>query len=172
MISEERIREVILDDIVKRELGMFAAVRLQTLSHARQTSWDFKRARRILLEVFSTDTLKAYHGDLLDAERSGINLVELRYGRMDNLIGCLNLNPMIDEIMEIETRWIRDLGEKHPGISDDLIGAAALFPLRCELETFSDRTLESYYDDVLAAEAAGRNLAEERYILARAFQEA
>lgn len=172
MVSEERIREVIMDDIVKRELAMFAAVRLQTPSHARQTSRGFERARRILLEVFSTDTLKAYHGDLLDAERGGINLVELRYGRMDNLIGCLNLNPMIDEIIEIEARWMRDLGEKHPGIKDDPIEGGDLFPLRCELETFSDRTLESYYDDVLAAEAAGRNLAEERYILSRAFQEA
>lgn len=172
MVSEERIREVIIDDILKRELSMFAAVRLQTGSPARQTRQDFARAQRVLLEVFSTDTLKAYHGDLLEAERSGINLIELRCGRMDNLIGCLNLNPMIDEIMEIETRWLQDLGEKHPELKDTLLGAKSLFPLRCELETFSDRTLESYYDDVLAAEAAGRNLAEERYIFARAFQEA
>lgn len=172
MVSEERIREVIVEDIIKRELGMFATVRMSTASHTRQTPRDFERARRVQLEVFSTDTLKAYHGDLLTAERSGINLIELRYGRMDNLIGCLNLNPMIDEIIEIETRWRRELGENRPEFRDDPSGAEALFPLRCELETFSDRTLESYYDDVLAAEAAGRNLAEERYMLARALQEA
>lgn len=172
MVSEERIREVIIEDIIKRELGMFGAVRMSTTSHAQQTPRDFERAQRIQLEVFSTDTLKAYHGDLLAAERNGINLIELRYGRMDNLIGCLNLNPMIDEIMEIETRWRRELEENRPEFRDDLPGSEALFPLRCELETFSDRTLESYYDDVLAAEAAGRNLAEERYMLARALQEA
>ncbi len=167
MVSEERIREVIIEDIIKRELGMFAAVRVMTISYSQQTPRDFERTRRVQLEVFSTDTLKAYHGDLLEAERSGINLIELRYGRMDNLVGCLNLNPMIDEIMEIEARWLRDLSERHPELGKDSFGDKALLPLRCELETFSDRTLESYYDDVLAAEAAGRNLAEERYALAQ-----
>jgi len=159
---------VIIDDILKRELVMFAGVRIVTLAQSRETPNTFGCARRTSLEVLSSDTLKAYHGDLLEAERAGLNLIELRYGRMNNLVGCLNINPMIDEIIDIETRWVRELGDRYPGVSAEALDSGAMFPLRCELETFSDRTLESYYDDVLAADAVGRNLAEERYDRARA----
>lgn len=161
MVTEERVREVVVDDIVKRELEMFSNVRMVSPSQAKETPRKYERARRIALAVLSTGTLKSYHGDLLAAGREGRNLVELRYGRLDNLVGCLNINPMIDEIMEIEERWLRSAADAgHDGFK-----AADAFPTRCELETYSDRTLESYYDDVMAAESVGRNLAEERFAL-------
>ena len=97
------------------------------------------------------------------AEREGTNLVELSYGRMDNLIGCLNLSPLIDEIIAVERRWAAELAERYPELSPPGAGTGEMFHLRCELETMSDGTLQRYYADVLAAEAAGRNLAEERY---------
>lgn len=167
MVSDERVREVIIEDVVKREREMFARVRMVSPSQARETPEQFQQARRMILSVVSTDTLKAYHGDLLNADREGKNLIELRYGRLDNLVGCINLNPMIDEIIEIEHRWAQDLSERYPELPEGAAGKGAVFSLRCELETYSDRTLEAYYDDVMAADAAGRNLAEERFALAQ-----
>lgn len=163
MVNEEDVRMVIIDDIVKREFDMFQRVRTQIPNWCKEHTHNFKQLRVATHSVLSIGTLKSYHRDLLAAEDNDKNLVELKYARMDHLVPCLNISPIIDKIVEIEGRWLRELEERYPLLFKDASGLNGRFNLRSELETYSDQTIESYCDDILAAVAEGENLAAKRY---------
>lgn len=53
--------------------------------------------------------LESYFKDLVVATRTGRNLVFEKYAGMDNKIPKINMNPLIDNIVEIEQKWQDDL---------------------------------------------------------------
>lgn len=88
--------------------------------------------------------------------------------RMENLIPCLNINPAIDEIVRIETAWQDAVRARYPHLMDgrpDTGICKAEFDvyLRCELETYSRRTLRLYLANDRDFLARGVNQAEEKY---------
>jgi len=159
--NEKRNRKELLDNIIKLELDMFERVRTSEPSLCKERPETFRVMRRMTHSVLSTETLESYLGDLQKAESEGRNLLTEKYARMDNRIPPLKSNPIIDNIVEIEARWMEELSQKYPRTFKR--GAGFKIYLSSELETYSDETLKLYSRDVSRSEKGGRNLAEERY---------
>jgi hypothetical protein len=162
-VAERSDREELLRRIVDLELRMFLAVQASIPSACQEMPDTFKLMRRASFLVLSDETLRSYLADLEEAMDEGQNLMEMKYARMDDMIPRLNDSPMIDRIVEVEGRWMDELAERYPLTFKGRSDYAAGVYLRSELETYSGKTLESYYRDVTEAMGAGRNLTEERY---------
>ena len=157
----------LIEKILRIELEMFLAVSSFEKARCQESPGAFKLVRGSVFEVWSEDTLGAYLKDLAEAVNAGRNLMAEKYARMDNLIPCLSLNSKIDDILEIEVEWQKSVQRKYPHM---LSGSPATghctanfdVYLRCELETYSDKTIESYFGDILRAKEEGKNLADEK----------
>lgn len=142
---------------------MFLSVQTFIPSLCQQRPETFKAMRRMNHYVLSTETLASYLEDLHKAVADGRNLLTEKYARMDNLIPCLNTNPVIDKIVEAEGGWLKELSDRHPSTFPSQSDYASNVYLRSELETYSAPTLELYFKDVCKAVEERRNLAAERY---------
>ena len=162
-MTETTDREELLRKIVDLELRMFLAVQPSIPSACQEMPDTFKLMRRASFLVLSDETLRSYLADLEEAMDEGQNLMELKYARIDDMIPRLNDSPTIDRIVEVEGRWMDELAEKYPLTFQGRSDYAAGVYLRSELETYSAKTLDSYFRDVTQAMGAGRNLTEERY---------
>jgi len=167
----------LIEAILDLELEMFLKVPTAQPTRCQESPEGFKLMRGAAFEVWSKQTLFFYLRDLLEAQAAGRSLLTEKYARMDNLIPRVNTNPLIDEIVRIEAAWQEELHQKYPHVvgqgdtqhCGDPTGMLKFTTyLRCELETYSDETLDSYYQDLQEALEAGRNLSEEKY--ARVFQ--
>ncbi|HUV59442.1 MAG TPA: DUF4125 family protein [Desulfatiglandales bacterium] len=58
---------------------------------------------------------------------------------------------------------MKELSEKYPHTFKDEAGFKVY--LSSELETYSDKTLELYFEDISKVEEEGRNLAEDQYTM-------
>lgn len=111
--------------------------------------------------------LAAYLETLERAIALGRNPLAEKYARMDGLIPPLSENPLIPSIVAIEERWQAALQARYPVLyhrccrSRAPTGDGRNFSvyLRCELETYGERTIQLYYENVELADAVGRNLA-------------
>ena len=167
MSNEEKARAAILEEIIEIELDMFQRVRASEPSACQERPETFRAMRRMTHGVLSTETLESYLEDLKEAKAAERNLLTEKYARMQDLIPPLKFNPDIEDIVEIEARWTKELSQKYPHAFKGEPGFELY--LHSELETYSDRTLELYFGDVSKADGEGRNLAEEGY--AMLFQE-
>ena len=163
MTNEKRSGEELLKSIIEIELDMFERVRTAEPSLCKDRPETFKVMRRMTHSLLPTEILESYLEDLHKAKAEGRNLLAEKYARMDNKIPPLKTNPTIDEIVEIEARWMEQLSEKYPHTFKG--GSGFKIYLSSELETYSDKTLELYFEDVSKAEKAKKNLAEERYTM-------
>jgi hypothetical protein len=155
--------EELLHDIVSIELRMFLTVQTSGPTTCQEQPETFKLMRRAGFHVLSPETLESYINDLQEAMEENRNLIELKYARIDSLIPPLSDNPLIEKIVEVEGRWLKELEKRYPLTFRGRADFATGVYLRSELETYSDRTLELYYKDVCKALAEGRNLTAERY---------
>lgn len=162
-MAVNKSREELLHDIVAIELRMFLTVQTADPTTCQEQPETFKLMRRAGFHVLSTETLESYLQDLEEALDEDRNLVTLKYARIDELIPCLNDNPIIGKIVEIEERSFKELDKKYPSTFRNRADFAAVIYLRSELETYSDRTLELYLKDLTKALDEGRNLIAERY---------
>jgi hypothetical protein len=176
--------EQLLDNIIALEERMFRAVKASTPSECQQQLPTFRTMRRMAHCVLSDQTLASYLQDLREASEPNTpdsccmvpslsefpsledslprrNFFTEKYARIEDLIPPLNDNPAIDKILAIESAWFRDLQSRYPRLLQTT-GAFERYA-RAELETYSDRTLSYHLRDIEAAQAAGRNLVEERY---------
>lgn len=128
----------------------------------RENPETFKINREARFYPFSLEMLNSYPEDLKEAFAKGRNLLLEKYARIDGLIPPLRINPLITEIVKIESRWIGELSEKYPDIFSKDPEEFKTY-LSCELETFSFRTLELYLRDLKSALDKGTNLAEASY---------
>jgi len=163
MEDEERSHEELLKSIIAIELDMFERVKAAEPSLCKDRPETFKVMRGMAHSVLSTEALESYLEDLHEAKAEGRNLLTEKYARMDNRIPPLKINPIIHDIVEIEARWMQRLSEEYPHTFKG--GPGFRVYLASELETYSDKTLQLYFEDVSKAEKEGRDLAEERYTL-------
>ena len=164
--GRKRAREELLSDIIETELDMFQRVRTSEPSLCQERPESFRVMRGMTHSVLSAETLESYLEDLKKARAEGRNLLSEKYARMQGIIPPLKVDPAIVDIMEdivkTESRWLKEVSAKYPHL---LKGQATNFEtyLRCEIETYSEKTIRSYSADVSRAEKEGRNLAEERF---------
>ena len=161
----------LIDEILSIELDMFR--RVPVLGSKCQDDLEaFRINRESQFETWSERTLECYLSDLKEALKQRRNLMTQKYLKIeiarDGSFPCTNLNPIIDKIMEEEENWFREFKKKYPHIlkeNEEIICGVPLWLiyLRAELETYSDETLESLYQDILEAKAKGKNLVEETY---------
>lgn len=156
-----------IDKILDIEQEMFLSVPTDDeppcLVGCRENPAAFRGVRRASFKTWSIGTLNSYLGDLRDAKNRSVNLMTLKYAGMFDQIPCINDNPIIDAIVDIEAEWNREFLKKHPGIAREQKSDRAYKYLRGELETYSDRTLERYHSNLISAKSQGRNLVEETY---------
>ncbi len=155
--------EELLKKIISIELRMFMTVQTSGPTTCQEQPEAFKLTRKAGFYVLSHETLESYINDLQEAMEENRNLIELKYARIDGLIPPLSDNPLIEKIVEVEGRWLKELEKKYPSTFRGRADFATGVYLRSELETYSDRTLELYYKDICQALAEGRNLTAERY---------
>lgn len=160
-------RDTVIDEILERELEMFLSVNARETASCQERPDDFRFYRGCMYSVWSRDTLLSYREDLERAGEEGRNLVMLKYARMEDLIPPLNVSPLIPKIVEIEVAWTRALSRKYPHIhkrgravdEDTARSVSTKTYLQGELETYSDRTLGFYYENLKESLARGENLA-------------
>lgn len=156
----------LIDRIIAIELDMFQRVNSRGNAPCQEMPGTFRTMRWMAHSVLSRDTLASYLDDLEQARKAGRNLMTEKYARMEGLIPPLKNDPeviaLLDEITEIEENWIVEFSKAYPKIITGDGSAFAAY-LRCELETYSDRTLELYHRDVLEARRQGISLARKSY---------
>ena len=166
-------KEKLIAKIVELELNMFVAVPAGGIYSCQQDPDGFGLHRRVQFSIWSEDTLQSYLDDLYRAKEDGINLMTIKYARMEDLIPRENRNPRIEEIVTIQSRWQREMVKKYPYL---MAGARHLSEsdgsaydtsfetyLRGELETYSDNTLKLLLKDMLGYSKMGVNGSERIY---------
>jgi hypothetical protein len=109
----------------------------------------------------------------MSAEEKGKNLMTMKYARMGNQIPCLNNDPLIERIIEIQTAWQKDMFARYPHLmggaraieshqDTDLYTSFESY-LRGELETYSGNTLRSLYEDIERYRQDHQNMNEQLY---------
>lgn len=164
MTKEETIEAILAD-----ELEMFLSVNSREPSACQENPAGFRFYRGAVFSTWSMDALESYRDDVQQAKTDGKNLITLKYARMENLIAPLNENELIDKIVAAEIAWIKDVTERYPNVhsrmrpveKDSDENTSVRTYLRCELETYSDRTLEFYYQNQQSCQKDGINLAEQ-----------
>ncbi|MFX0042821.1 MAG: DUF4125 family protein [Candidatus Hodarchaeota archaeon] len=157
-----RKQKKLLKKIVDIELGMFQKIRTIEPSLCQDLPETFEIMRAMNHSVLSLGSLNSYLNDLKVALSNKRNLLTEKYARMNNTIPPLKNNPIINDIVSIEANWIEQLSNKYP-LSINYNAQHFKTYLSCELETYSDKTLELYYHDILSSKRENRNLAEERF---------
>ncbi|MDY6029144.1 MAG: DUF4125 family protein [Acidaminococcaceae bacterium] len=159
----EQEKNELLEKIIAIEAEMFVKVNegQSDKVECQKQLKTFHAMRYMSFAVLSGETLQAYWEDLQFALQDERNLVMEKYARMDDLIPVINESGMIDDIVAVEVEWMTDLHARYP-LSINMSPAFARYA-RCELETYSDQTLELYLRDVLEAKKMNINLVEERY---------
>jgi hypothetical protein len=165
-------KEKLIDEILDRELEMFLNVRSREPASCQQDPKAFRFFRSAQFHVWSERTLKSYLQDLKQAKEENKNLMTLKYARMEGIVPQINDSRAIDEIVNMETGWIKELFEKYPNIisrgrplEDDGTGGTSFKTyLRGELETYSNATLELLYEDMKQYRQKGENMTEKIYL--------
>lgn len=165
--DEPQVKSEFLDEVLEMEWQMFVRVKSARHAPCQSAPDNFKMIRSSLFETWTEQMLESYLDDLRQAKVEQRNLLTEKYARMDNLIPPLSNNPLIRVIVAIENAWQNELRLLYPALyqrccrSMDQTGDGKNFSiyLGCELETYGDRTLELYYENLTAALEQDRNLA-------------
>ena len=163
----------LIENIIDIEYRMFMNVNAREEATCREDAEAFRVHRKSQLTVWSKDTLESYLKDLTRAEEAGKNLMTIKYARMENLIPPVNTSEYIDKITEILIPWQEEFIRQYPKFmqrgrplrSSEETGGMVSFEtyLRSELETYSERTLASLYQDVRRNQDEGKNMSRESY---------
>jgi hypothetical protein len=162
----------VIEKIIELELEMFLTVPTDGRYSCQEDPGGFRLHRRAQFSIWSEDTLQSYLDDLNRAKKKAINLMTIKYARMDNLLPAENLNPQIDDIVAIQLRWQREMARRYPHLmagarhlaeADGSQGTSFETYLRAELETYSDATLALLHRDVITYAKAGTNGSEKIY---------
>ena len=151
------------------EWALFTQVRGAGPAACQRAPDSFRTIRGSLFALWTAEMLAAYLETLERAIAQGRNPLAEKYARMDGLIPPLSDDPLIPVIVAVEERWQAELQARFPALyrrccrSRAPTGDGREFSvyLRCELETYGERTVQLYYENVARADAAGLNLAVE-----------
>jgi Protein of unknown function (DUF4125) len=167
------MKNAIIERIIELELEMFLAVPADDRYSCQEDPEGFRLHRRAQFSVWSEDTLQSYLDDLHRAKKNGVNLMTIKYARMDNLLPAENRSPQIIKIVAIQLRWQTEMVQKYPhlmagarhlsGTEDSTDNTSFETYLSAELETYSDATLALFYRDILEYAKAGISGSEKIY---------
>lgn len=167
--------------IVEGEWHMFSTVNAKAdsdpLTQGQPTCRDFPEEFKIhriaTLMAWSERTLVSYLDDINEAQSTRRNLMTYKYARMDNLIPSENNSIYIDKIAKVLLQWQKEFIDKYPRIMSggrSLSGGDsgtdwASFEnyLRCELESYSEKTLRALFLDTEDLRVSARSMSEEVY---------
>ena len=156
-----------IENILEIEWHMFQRVKSATPAPCQLLPEVFQRIRGSVYETWPDEALESCLIDFEKAQRDGRNLLTEKYAQMDNLIAPMQRNPLIDAIVAIETRWQEDIRRNYPALYNRVCRGVNPFNdgrnfsvyLRSELQTYSDRTIDFYYQGVNKALENNDNLA-------------
>ncbi|MCW7754866.1 DUF4125 family protein [Desulfobotulus sp. H1] len=159
MISQ---RDQLIEEIIRIEMDMFRNVNSTITSPCQEYLKTFRAMRWMAHSVSPDDILFSCFHDLQEGVTEGRNFMREKYARMEGQIPPLKTSVLIDEIVDAECGWMEDVSSHYPDVFQPGGDGFRIY-LSCELETFSDRTIEKIHHFTMAAKKAGRNLVEERY---------
>ncbi|QOL35435.1 DUF4125 family protein [Bifidobacterium lemurum] len=177
----------LIDTVIQLEWNQFQRTDNEGGRAACQGNWPvFRQMRASQFLTWELPLLESYRDDLLEADRTGRNLITEKYGRMMASTAPAEYRERIEpyiprlsearvatqeRIIATQVAWAADFRERHPklGRAMRVLATAEDTPevtsfetyLRGELGTYSERTLELYERMVNEYETAGRNLTEE-----------
>ena len=152
----------ILKKIITIELEMFENVQTSQPSLCQENPVTFKLMRDMNHSALSYTVLKSYLEDLKTAKSIGRNLMTEKYARINNIIPPLKVNPLIKKIVSVESNWMNELSNRYPLRINHKPEYFNRY-LSCELETYSDRSIELYENDIELAKKSGISLAKVRF---------
>jgi hypothetical protein len=165
--------KALVERIVDHELEMFLSVPADGEYSCQQNPDSFRLHRRAQFSIWSKDTLESYLQDLLRAEAEGVNLMTIKYARMDSRIPRTNFNPLIEMIVAIQYRWQQEIFARYPNLmggarplsssEDSAYRTSFETYLRGELESYSDNTLALLHRDLNDLNRSGINGSERVY---------
>ena len=158
----------LINKILEIELNMFLNVPTHQPVACQENADGFKLVRGSGFAMWSREALESYLEDLFAAARKDINLMTVKYARMDSIIPPINTNPLINRIVEIEEQWEAEVRKKYPSIvisqgAEQAGGSNFARYLKVEIETYSDKTIMLYYENLMVALEKGKNLSEKVY---------
>lgn len=162
---DTNVREQLIKLILNLEWRMFQKVKSSSPASCQSNYDAFCKVRGSIFLLWPIEILDAYLENLKFAFEKGRNLITEKYARMDNLIPPLSTNPLIDSIVEIETKWQKEMEKTYPKLYKQTCrksintndGNNFSVYLRCELETYGDETIKQYYKWVQNGLASKRN---------------
>jgi hypothetical protein len=170
-------KERLMSQILEIELDMFVSVRSRYPVSCQDDPEGFRVMRSAQFAAWSEETLQSYLFDLKSAVGDGRNLMTLKYARMEKLIPPLHENPQIDnmlnEIVAVQMEWQKEMFSKYPALMSrgrpltdtEKHQADTSFKtyLRCEIETYSLKTLTHLFRDIMVNHSQAKNMTEEIY---------
>ncbi len=162
----EKFRKNLIKEIIDHELNMFLAVNNRGgTSPCQERPESFRIMREMTHGVLSDSFLESYLGDLKQAETEGRNFMTEKYALMEGLIPPLRDTPQLKEIVNAESEWRKEVATQFPRTVQPEGHEGFCLYLGCELQTYSDATMNAYYEDIMAAQQKHHNLVRERYEL-------
>ena len=114
--NKTRERDEVITEILDIEETMFLAASVEQEPECRSRIDQMRLHRSSQFAGWSLQTCRSYLSDLQIAEAGGMNLMTLKYARMEGSIPRLSRNPRIPEIVEVITDWQIRFIEEYPNI--------------------------------------------------------
>ena len=166
-------RKILIDKILNIEYYFFDQVRSNALSSCTADEDDFFNQRRAQFVPWGSYTLKSYLGDLELALKEGKNPVAQKYLCMGASQPVKATNFHLDQIVDRNVAWQATMIKQYPHFmsqgraltdspgEDEEISFDNY--LRCELASFSSRTVRLLHADVEQMHQMGINMCEVIY---------
>ncbi len=156
-------KETIINQIIDIEQKMFQEVKSLEPAKCQSEIKTFRLMRWMSHSAVDIEVLKSWLNDFQKALDDGRNLMTEKYGRMQKLIPAPDKeNPLIEKIVEIEEKQMKEVRVKYPHVFTDK-GTAFANYFKCELQTYSPETIELYHKMLEEKSANNQNIVEERY---------
>ena len=166
-------RRTLIDKILDIEFFFFDKVRSNALDPCTADEEDFFNQRRAQFVPWGSYTLKSYLGDLELALKEGKNPVAQKYLCMDSSHPMKGTTFHIDQIVDRNIAWQTAMIDQYPHFMSQgrALNAGAgeveeiAFDnyLRCELASYSSRTVRLLHADVEQMHQMGINMCEVIY---------
>lgn len=143
----------LIDEILVVEKEMFLAVKTEGECECQADIDSFMLHRKVQFMSWDEPTLCLYREHIKESWRQGINLMTIKYARMEEQIPPYSSNPLIPQILNQLIDWQREMKDKYPKImaksrpitqADPPLGV-------CSFERYMSSELETYSDDVLTS---------------------
>ncbi|MDD2494947.1 MAG: DUF4125 family protein [Tissierellia bacterium] len=173
----------LIQDIINFEWNEFQKVQNVGGRASCQDNWrTFEIARKSQFLSWNEEMLKSYYDDLLDSEKQGRNLLTEKYAYMmentapeqyDKIKDRLpaisdNKSSIIEKVISIRVKWAEEFACGYPNISgngryihsyeDSIYDTSMETYLRGELRTYSEKTINLYYNYVIQLKKQELNL--------------